>query len=369
MAGPAFFTRIPILKNCSTASLIIRFVRFFTSNCPDDTVKENNFLLQNLSTLGVDIKMVRRRQPGILRKQITNENGLVSFLKSKGAEDKTVASIISRYPRSITRSHDYLEKRWLLWRSVFKNDSEIIKIIKRSPESFFRSSDNNNLEKNIAYLCSLGLTSKDLHRLLTTAPRTFSNSLELNQQMVEFLQDIGCSLGGKHKENFAKQIISKNVYILIRSTKRVKANIDFLQDVLHLNNEELLHLLQGSGSEILDLSNEYIKRNFKSVEEKLDLLGCTNEQTTKFIIKYPLALYVSSGNLNNKINCLLEGGITINQILEKPKVLDFSFENIKGRLKTLEEIGYNFKENGISVLDCSRTRFEVKINKLTSIKN
>uniref|UniRef100_A0A3B4BDM5 Uncharacterized protein n=1 Tax=Periophthalmus magnuspinnatus TaxID=409849 RepID=A0A3B4BDM5_9GOBI len=151
---------------------------------------ENESLLENLNLMGVDVKMARRRQPGVLRKIFTNEQGVAKFLKSKGASRKEIASVITRYPRAITRSIDHLEKRWSLWRNIFKSDEEIVSILDRSPESFFRSSDNENLEKNISFLSSLGLNSKDLHRLLTTAPRTFSNSVELNKQMVECLQDV-----------------------------------------------------------------------------------------------------------------------------------------------------------------------------------
>ena len=133
-------------------------------------------MLKNLKMLGVDVKMARKRQPGVLKKAITNEHGLVSFLQTKGASREVVAGIITRFPRSITRSGEHLEERWQLWRSVFQSDSEIVSILNHSPESFFRSSDNDNLEKNIVFLGSLGLDSKDLHRLLTTAPRTSSNS-------------------------------------------------------------------------------------------------------------------------------------------------------------------------------------------------
>ncbi|KAJ8333613.1 hypothetical protein SKAU_G00416210 [Synaphobranchus kaupii] len=162
-------------------------------NCDSGT--ENTSLVKNLATMGVDLKMVRQRQPGVLRKAFTNERGLAHFLQSKGASCETIAGIISRYPRSITRSGAHLEERWELWKSIFKNNSEIVNILERSPESFFRSSDNNNLEKNIVFLGSLGLNSKDLHCLLTTAPRTFSNSVELNRQMVELLQDVCITLG------------------------------------------------------------------------------------------------------------------------------------------------------------------------------
>ncbi|XP_006809985.1 transcription termination factor 1, mitochondrial-like [Neolamprologus brichardi] len=165
---------------------------------------ENESLLENLNLMGVDVRMARQRQPGVLRKTFTNEHGLAQFLQGKGASRKVIAGIISRYPRAITRSIEHLEQRWQLWRNIFQTDAEIISILDRSPESFFRSSDNDNLEKNINYLVSLGLNAKDLHRLLTTAPRTFSNSLELNKQMVEFLEDICTELGGSNPEQFAK---------------------------------------------------------------------------------------------------------------------------------------------------------------------
>ncbi|KAK9538390.1 hypothetical protein VZT92_003562 [Zoarces viviparus] len=38
--------------------------------------------------------------------------------------------------------------RWALWRDIFKTDGETVSILDRSPESFFRSGDNGNLEKN-----------------------------------------------------------------------------------------------------------------------------------------------------------------------------------------------------------------------------
>lgn len=316
--------------------------------------------------MGVDVKMARQRQPGVLRKAFTNEKGLAQFLQSKGANRKVVASIISRYPRAITRSIDHLEQRWQLWRNIFKADSEIVVILERSPESFFRSSDNVNLEKNITFLTSLGLNSKDLHRLLTTAPRTFSNSLELNQQMVECLEDICAELGGKNPEQFVKAVISRNLYILIRSTKRVKTNVDILRTSLQLSDAELLALLQGPGAEILDLSNEYLKKNFNSLQEKMASLGCHNTDLKNLIISYPMVLYTGTDTLRSKLDCLLKGGITMQQILKKPKVLDYSTENITGRLEKLQRVGYDFQKNGINILDSSRKRFVAKIEKLSA---
>ncbi|XP_051926347.1 transcription termination factor 1, mitochondrial [Hippocampus zosterae] len=327
---------------------------------------ENMSLLENLNLLGVDVKMARQRQPGVLRRIFTNEQGLASFLQGKGASRQSVASIISRYPRAITRSLEHLEQRWQLWRNIFQTNEEIVAILDRSPESFFRSSDNNNLKKNIAYLSSLGLSNKDLHRLLATAPRTFSNSLELNRQMVEFLEDVCVELGGTGPKEFAKAIISRNLYVLIRSTKRVKANIDNLRATLKLSDAEFLTALQGPLAKILDLSNEYLKNNLATLQARLLALGSCEEDVKKLIIGYPTALYIGAATLSTKLDCLLEGGITMKQILDRPKVLDYSTKNVAARLEELRGISYDFKANGIGILDLSRKRFSAKIEKLVT---
>ncbi|XP_038653850.1 transcription termination factor 1, mitochondrial [Scyliorhinus canicula] len=362
-------TRVPDLpKWFPSAQLKISYLRMCTSSHNDSTgtiqKPENTVLLNNLTVLGVDIMMARRRQPGVLRKVITNEEGVAEFLRSKGANRETIASIISRYPRAITRSFCHLEERWQIWRSIFNTDSEIVSVIERSPESYFRSSDNGNLEKNIKFLCSLGLTSKDLHRILTTAPRTFSNSLELNKQMVKLLRSLGVSLGDKDPDAFVKRIITKNAYILLRSTKRIKTNVDFFTEALKPSNSELIKLLQGHGAEVLDLSSDYMKRNFKNISEQLQLLGCTAEEVKKFFLDYPPAFYASFEKLSNKINCLLESDINIKQLLKKPRILEFSANNLKNRIEELERIGYDFKKHGVTILDSSRRRFEAKLEKL-----
>lgn len=316
--------------------------------------------------MGVDVKKALQRQPGVFRRPSTNEEGLSQFLRGKGASNEVVASIMSRYPRAITRSLDHLEQRWQLWRNVFSTDAEIISILDRSPESFFRSSDNENLEKNIAFLTSLKLGSKDFHRLMTKAPRTFSNSVALNIQKVEFLEDICSALGGENPKQFAKNIISKNLYILIMSNTRIQSNIGILRDCLKLSSSELLDLLEGRGADILDLSSMYMKNNFNNLEQKMSLLGCEKDEIKKLIIKYPVILYIGAASMNSKLDCLLKRGITIKQVLEKPKVLDYSTQNLTERLDQLDTVGYDFQKNGINILDSSRKRFASRMKKLSA---
>uniref|UniRef100_A0A452S963 Mitochondrial transcription termination factor 1 n=1 Tax=Ursus americanus TaxID=9643 RepID=A0A452S963_URSAM len=351
-----------------SAEILLKSVSFrlFSVKCgnADSKSSENEELLNNLLTMGVDVDMARKRQPGVFNRMGTKEQDLKMFLLSKGASKEVVASIISRYPRAITRTHESLSKRWDLWRKIMTSDLEIVNILERSPESFFRSNNNLNLENNIKFLSSVGLTHKCLCRLLTNAPRTFSNSLDLNKQMIEFLQEVCLSLGHNKPRDFVKKIILKNPFILIQSTKRVKTNIEFLQSTFNLDNEKLLVLLCGPGAKILDLSNDYVNRNYTNIKEKLFSLGCTEEEIHKFILRYPDVIFLGEKKFNDKIDCLKEETFSISQIIENPRILDSSINTLKSRIKELVNAGYNFSTSNIALLSWSQKRYKAKLKKL-----
>ncbi|KAL4827337.1 hypothetical protein H8958_021418 [Nasalis larvatus] len=328
---------------------------------------ENEDLLNNLLTMGVDVDLARKRQPGVFHRMITNEQDLKTFLLSKGASKEVIASIISRYPRAITRTPENLSKRWDLWRKIVTSDLEIVNILERSPESFFRSSNNLNLENNIKFLYSVGLTRKCLCRLLTNAPRTFSNSLDLNKQMVNFLQATCLSLGHNDPTDFVRKIIFKNPFILIQSTKRVKTNIEFLQSTFNLNGEELLILICGPGAEILDLSNDYARRSYTNIKKKLFSLECTEEEVQKFVLSYPDVIFLAEKKFNDKIDCLIEENVSISQIIENPRVLDSSISTLKSRIRELVNVGCNLSTLNITLLSWSKKRYEAKLKKLSRL--
>lgn len=185
---------------------------------------------------------------------------------------------------------------------------------------------------------------------------------------MEFLEETYSKLGGKNPEQFIKSVLSRNLYILIRSTKRVKMNILILKNSLKLSNSELLAFLNGPGAEILDLSNEYMKNNVSNLQERLLALGARKTDLKKLVTNYPTVLYNGPDTLNSKLDCLINGGITIKQILEKPKVLEYSTLNISWRLDELKAVSYDFQKNGIGVLDLSRKRFVAKMAKLSPEK-
>ncbi|XP_028634127.1 transcription termination factor 1, mitochondrial isoform X2 [Grammomys surdaster] len=326
---------------------------------------ENKDLLNNLLNMGVDIDRARRRQPGVFNRAVTNEQELKIFLLSKGASDTVIGSIISRYPRAITRTPESLSKRWELWRKIMASDLEIVNILERSPESFFRSNDNLNLENNIKFLCSVGLTHKCLCRLLTNAPRTFSNSLNLNKQMVKFLQETSRSLGHNDPTDFVRKIISKNPSILIQSTKRVKTNIEFLQSTFNLNKEDLLLLICGPGARVLDLSNDCTKKNYTNIKKRLLSLGHTEEEIQRFVLSYLNMIFLSEKKFNDKIDCLIEEKISMSQIIENPRVLDSSINTLKTRIRELSHAGYDLSTSSIALLSWSQRRYEAKLKRLS----
>lgn len=341
-------------------------LRFFGVKHDNEHIEplKNKELLSNLLTIGVDVDMAKKRQPGVFKRGSTNEQGLKMFLLSKGASEKVIASIISRYPRAITRKVESLSERWDLWKKIMTSDAEIVNVLERSPEAFFRSSDNENLKKNIEFLCSVGLTGIFLRRLLTSAPRTFSNSLHLNKQMIELLKEVCLSLGHKYPTDFIRKLVFKNPFILIQSTKRVKANIEFLQSTFNLSSEKLLILVCGPAAEILDLSNDYVKRNYINIKDKLFALGCTEEEVHKFVLSYPDLIFLGEKKFSDKIDCLIEENISISQILESPRVLDTSINTLKSRIKELVNAGYDLRTSKLTLLSLSKDRYRAKLKKL-----
>ncbi|XP_032813121.2 transcription termination factor 1b, mitochondrial-like [Petromyzon marinus] len=319
-------------------------------------------MMQKLDDLGVDLAL-HRQALGVLKK-LKGSVDLIDFLKGKGASQQVVASIVCRYPRSLSRSAEHLEERWTLWRKFFNSDGDVLKIVMRSPEAFFRSSDNATLAENIEYFTSLGLAKKDILRIFSTAPRALSNTPELNKQMVDFLKCTCVSLGGGDPDIFAQQVISRNVYILIRSTKRVKTNMEFLVTRLQLTDKELLGFLTANSTDALDMSSESLKRKLEAFWSECLQQGCNDQEVKVFFKKYSYFLYFSLENLLEKLHCLLASGITIHQVLERPRCLEFSLKTLSHRLQVLQSVGYDFEKHGINILNSNKCNFQAKFRRL-----
>lgn len=345
------------------------WARFCAHQVSHNEVKEpieNLNLVTNLEKMGVDMSLVRRRNAILLKKEITYEQKLKQFLTDKGADAKMVASIISRYPRAITRQYEVLDEMWNIWKGILGTDATILSVTQRSPESFFRTSNTENLLKNIRYLQSLGLPPKIMSQLMVKSPRTFANSVELNKQNVEFLLELCSALGGKNPREFVRELISRNIFILTKSTNRIQANIEHMRSLMKLDDYVLLRWIQGDGAPLLSLSYTYFEINYLNAQEILQSLGCKESEISLYIFMYPKTLLMTPKILASKINALMACGVDVKEILDTPNILAVNLNSLKTRIKQLSECGYDFRSSGLSVLAVSQAKFVLKLEKLRS---
>lgn len=103
------------------------------------------------------------------------------FFLFKGVKEEVIVSIILRYLRVIIRIYESFLKRWDFWRRIMILDFEIVNILERFFEFFFRFNNNLNLENNIKFFYLVGLIRKCFCRLLINVLRIFFNSFDLNK--------------------------------------------------------------------------------------------------------------------------------------------------------------------------------------------
>ncbi|KAM3927778.1 transcription termination factor 1, mitochondrial isoform 1-T3 [Leptodactylus fuscus] len=345
----------------------IPWTRFYTQQLSPNEVKvplENLSLVASLENMGVDLTLVRKRHAILLKKTTTHEQKLRQFLMDKGADTKMVASIISRFPRAITRKHEVLDEMWNIWKGIVGTDATILNVVQRSPESFFRTSNTENLSKNIEYLQSIGLPPKLLSQLMIKSPRTFANSVDLNKQNVEYLLDLCTQLGGDNPQEFVRELISRNIYILTKSTNRIQSNVQNIKSLMKLDSPALLKWVQGDGAPLLSLSYTYFENNYMSVQAKLQSLGCTEAEIALYVFMLPKLLLMTPQNFENKINALMGCGVDIKEILSTLNVLAIHINTLKSRIKLLTDCSYDFKTWGLSILLLSQAKFITKIESL-----
>ncbi|XP_072268933.1 transcription termination factor 1, mitochondrial-like [Pyxicephalus adspersus] len=323
---------------------------------------------ENVAIANVDAAKTSKPQAAV-RTKANHGDQVRMFLRKKGVLEETIDSVLSRYPRAIMRPSENLQATWEIWKSILKTDLQVLQTLVRSPESFFRSSDLENLNENISYLSSQGLPPKIVTQLMAKAPRTFSNRVTLNQAMVEFLQNLCSSFGGNNPQEFARTLISKKIYLLSRSTRRIQANIEMIQTILKIPDSEILDWIQSHGFGILDLGNTYITKNFDNMQKKLQSLGCLEEEIISSILEFPRVLYLSPGNFNTKIDLLLKYDIKVHQILKTPRVLEMSTATLQSRIEELLKHEYDFQTFGIGLLLVSKTRYKSRVEKFVNSKD
>ncbi|XP_036036209.1 transcription termination factor 1, mitochondrial isoform X2 [Onychomys torridus] len=180
------------------------------------------------------------------------------------------------------------------------------------------------------------------------------------------LRPFSVKCDSKDKEPLKNEDLLKNLLTMgvdVDMARRRQPGV-FNRSTFNLNKENLLLLICGPGAGILDLSNDCTKRNYTNVQEKLLSLGCTNEEVQKFVLSYLNVVFLSEKKFNDKIDCLIEGKISISQIIENPRVLDASITTLKTRIKELAHAGYDLSSSNIALLSWSQKRYKAKLKRL-----
>ncbi|XP_077346953.1 transcription termination factor 1b, mitochondrial-like [Lithobates pipiens] len=315
-----------------------------------------NPIQSNAKVTDMDAKKFSRRPSTIIRHAACKTH-LEEFLLQKGASHFSVSRIILTYPKAISARYKDLPEVWGLWKSILKTDEAVLMVVTRSPESFFRSGGIEKLSENIAFFQSLGLSPKILHELMLKSPRTFANTVQLNKQMVFFFQDLCVRLGGENPDDFARQVITNNIFILTRSINRVKANIESIQSLMKLENKDLLSWIYGKGAFTLNLCNNYIEDNFLLFQQKMQSLGVLEADITRYIYENPSILLLSPKVFVYKIELLLNCGIEASKLLDNTLLSDVSLSRLRSRVRLLQQLDYDLGSNGPGILLLRQAEF------------
>ncbi|XP_075712185.1 transcription termination factor 2, mitochondrial [Rhinoderma darwinii] len=336
--------------------------RKFTVSDSQKSVIENKTTVDSLYKLSVNIKKIRQLKSWVLYKDVAYVQETANILKEMGASDVTVANILESCPEAFLQEPAEVNIQKSIWNLVCPKDGELITLIEKFPDSFFTSKSPTNQRANIKYFQDLGLNNKIVSRLLTSAPEIFCNQIESNKKVVDALEENFLNLGGK-RENFKTwimKLISQDPFVLSKTTKTMKDNLKFLQD-LGFHDEKVLKLLSKLKGFIFDLNTDTME---KGVLFTMSTFNCSNEELKEMVMKSSALLYYSVPLLEERLQLLLREGATINQVKECPNVLELTPQIVQFRARKIKQLGREIKEQSLEVLNGTKKDFEASYGKL-----
>uniref|UniRef100_A0A8C1I640 Mitochondrial transcription termination factor 2 n=1 Tax=Cyprinus carpio TaxID=7962 RepID=A0A8C1I640_CYPCA len=258
--------------------------------------EENPLAINALYDLSVDISKVRKLRSWVLHQKL--------------------------HPEAILCKPDQMEAQKKLWMSVCASQKDLVGIIEKFPASFFSSSSNHDNQKaNIAYFQILHLKKHIISKLMASAPQSFSQPVEQNEQMIQTLQKTYLDLGGKQD----------NMKIWLR--KPCRCNVGFTGD-------ELLWLL----SKLKGFVTELNPKNMRLTPiYSRETLGSTEAELRQIILQCPALLYYSVPILADRFKGLLTAGVSMEQIMETPTVLEVIMQIVQYCIQKLRSFGYDVR--------------------------
>ncbi|XP_008051765.1 transcription termination factor 2, mitochondrial [Carlito syrichta] len=328
--------------------------------------KENKKTAETLSKFSVDLRKIRRLKGWVLLEDNTHVEEIANILQELGASDTAVASILERCPEAIVCSPTAVSTQKKLWQLVCKDEEELIKLIEHFPESFFTVKDQENQKLNVQFFQDLGLKNVVISRFLTTASSIFHNPVEKNKQVIKILQESYQSMGGSeaNMKVWLLKLLSQNPFILLNSPAAIKETLEFLQEQ-GFTNFEVLQLLSKLKGFLFQLGPRSIQN---SISFSKNAFKCTDQDLKQLVLKCPALLYYSVPVLEERLQGLLNEGISVAQIRETPMVLELTPQIVQYRIKKLNSLGYKIKDGHLANLNGSKKEFEANFGKIQAKK-
>ncbi|KAG9273096.1 transcription termination factor 2, mitochondrial [Astyanax mexicanus] len=344
---------------CQQAQLLFCLT---TKSCSSRQI-ENGLTVNALYNLSVDISKIRKLKGWVLRQSPAYTTETATLLKDMGASGPVIARVFELHPEAVLCRPEHLEAQKELWMSVCASQRDLVGIIEKFPSSFFTPPCHLDSQRaNVMFFRGLGLNKRIVAKLMATAPQSFSRPVEQNEEMIQTLQKTYMELGGNETSMkvWLQKLLSQNPYVLLKPPAVLKDNLMFLQGRGFTSTEllQLLSKLKGFVTEVqpesMDLTLGYSQ----------DMLSCTDTELRQIVLKCPALLYYSVPILADRFNGLLSAGISVQQIMETPTVLELTTQIVQYRIQKLRSYGYDIRTGSLEALNGTKKDFEMSYGKL-----
>ncbi|KAM9481710.1 transcription termination factor 2, mitochondrial [Clarias gariepinus] len=324
---------------------------------------ENTSAVDALYNLSVDITKIRKLKGWVLYRSPVFVMETVTMLKTLGASNQLIAQVLEQHPEAILCPPEHLEAQKELWMSICTSHSHLVRIIEKFPASFFTSSCHIDHQKdNITFFQNLGLNKRVIAKLMASSPENFIKPVEQNEEMVHALQKTYLELGGNetNMKVWLQKLLSQNPNVLMNAPKAMRDNIKFLQEQGFANNE-LLQLLSKLKGFVTELHPESMGHSLRYSQETL---ACNDAEIRQIVLQCPALLYYSVPVLTDRFKCLFSAGISLQQIMQIPTVLELTTQIVQYRIQKLRSYGYDITTGSLELLNGTKKDFEMSCGKL-----
>ncbi|XP_062860279.1 transcription termination factor 2, mitochondrial [Trichomycterus rosablanca] len=350
------------LLTVSLCSFSQRLQQLPSMYCSSFSQVENTSAVNTLYNLSVDVGKIRKLKGWVLLQNPVYVMETVAMLRDIGATEPVIARVLELHPEAILCTPEHLKIQKFLWMSVCGSQKDLVGIIEKFPASFFTSHCHiENRKANILFFQNLGLNKRIVAKLMASAPQSFSRPFEQNEQMVQTLQKTYLDLGGNDvsMKVWLQKLLSQNPYVLQKSPEAMRKNLTFLQEQ-GFTSSELLQLISKLKGFITEVHPELMVLTWSYSQKTL---CCREPELREVILKCPALLYYSVPILEDRFKCLFSAGISREQIMQTPTVLELTTQIVQYRIQKLCSYGYDVRTGSLELLSGTYKDFEISCGK------